>query len=189
MITLEKRDDYMKVFLIGGKAGVGKGSAAQIIKEYYAKQEKETVITQITKYIKMYAMEISNWNGEEENKPRALLQMVGSKIREELGEKFFVRRIVEDLSFYKLNYEVVVIADIRLPFEIEYFREILGDMVYALKITRKKNPTELKESEKSHETEIALDHYHGFDYEFKNNEDLDTFKAKIMKYLERIDSK
>ena len=176
----------MKVFLIAGKAETGKNVVAEIIKEYYQNKGEESVITGITKYIKMYAGEISNWKGDEENKPRELLQMIGTRVREELGEKFFVRRIVEDLSFYKLNYENVIISDVRLPFEIEYFREVLGDMAIALRIKRVNHEDSLKEEERLHETETALDSFNRFDYEIIND-NIVELKKDIIKILEGID--
>ena len=176
----------MRVFLIAGKGNSGKNTTAEIIKDYYAKKNIETVITSISKYIKMYATEISNWDGIDEDKPRALLQMIGSKVREEMGDKFFVRRLVEDLSFYKLNYENIVVSDVRLPFEIEYFQEVLGDMVYTIRVTRDDYVSNLKEEEKNHETEVALDTYNRFDYEITNS-DLVSLKKEVEKVLERID--
>ena len=178
----------MRIFLIAGKGSTGKHTIANIIKDYYAKKGEETVITEVSKHIKMFAKEISNWTGNEAHKPRELLQMIGSKVREELGEKFFVKRIVEDLGFYKLNYKNVIVADIRLPFEIEYLREVLGDLdIYAIGVTRTNKIDTLTEEEKMHETETALDNYVRFDYEIENN-DYVRLKHDVISILEGIDS-
>ena len=67
----------MKVFLITGKAGCGKNEVANIIKRKLDK----TVITGLSKYIKLFALELTNWDGNDNNKPREFLQTMGDKLR------------------------------------------------------------------------------------------------------------
>ena len=174
----------MKLFLIAGKGHTGKNTIANFIKDYYDEIGEKTVIVSLAKYIKMYAMEISNWNGCEENKPRELLQKLGMSVRQELGEDIFLRRVVEDISFYKVNYDNIVMPDLRLPLEIEYLREIYSD-TYAIRVNRAIE-SNLSEEEKNHITEIALDNYNRFDYEILNN-DIDVLREEIKKLLEGID--
>ena len=43
----------MRVYVIGGKAGCGKNTTANYIKEYYENMNKKVVITEISKYLKI----------------------------------------------------------------------------------------------------------------------------------------
>ena len=59
----------MRIFLIAGKAGSGKNEVAKLIKEYYIYKLEECAITSYSKYIKNFALELTNWDGTESNKP------------------------------------------------------------------------------------------------------------------------
>ena len=86
----------MKIYLVAGKSGSGKGEVAKIIKEYYLSLGKKPIITEFSKYLKMYAREIIEWNGSEP-KPRKFLQDLGVTIRENMDMPlFFVNRMIED---------------------------------------------------------------------------------------------
>ena len=62
----------MKIYLVAGKSGSGKGEVAKIINEYYLSLNQKPIITSFSKYIKMYAKEIIGWDGNEP-KPRKFL--------------------------------------------------------------------------------------------------------------------
>ena len=67
----------MNLFLISGKAGSGKNEVALIIKESLDK----TIITSFSKYIKLFALELTDWDGRDFDKPRQFLQEMGDKLR------------------------------------------------------------------------------------------------------------
>ena len=56
----------MKIFLVAGKAGCGKNEVADIIKNNLG----NTVITSFSKYIKLFTLELTNWDGSDITKPR-----------------------------------------------------------------------------------------------------------------------
>ena len=62
------------IYLIGGKAKHGKDTFSSFLKEVYEANGKEVIVTQLSKYIKYYAREMTGWNLTEEDKPRELLQ-------------------------------------------------------------------------------------------------------------------
>ena len=108
----------MKIFLIAGKAGSGKSEVADIIKNYYEEENKKVVVTEYSKYLKLYAKEILAWNGEEP-KPRSFLQDLGVTIRENMDDPLFlIRRMIEDIRIYDLYSDIVIISDVRLKKEI-----------------------------------------------------------------------
>ncbi|MDE5888654.1 MAG: hypothetical protein K2H20_01395 [Bacilli bacterium] len=168
----------MKVFLVAGKAGSGKNEVANIIKKYLP----DTVITSLSKYIKLFALELTDWDGRDFNKPRAFLQNMGDILRE-IDEDFLVRRMKEDFFVYnKLAIENVVI-DLRLRHEIEYFKQIEDLEVITIYVSSSSNVRDLSDEEKNHHTEVDLDNYEGFDYVIDNKFD-DTLEKDVIKILE-----
>ena len=170
----------MKIFLISGKAGSGKNEVASIIKE----QLGSTVITAFSKYIKLYALEFTDWDGRDITKPRAFLQGMGDKLRS-IDENFLLDRLLQDFKVYKSDFENVIISDVRLPHEIEYIKEKCKEDVYSIRVNSIKNKRNLNESEKEHHTELDLDNYEKFDFIIENNFD-ESLKEDVKKVLEEI---
>ena len=170
----------MKVFLISGKAGSGKNEVASIIKE----QLGSTVITSFSKYIKLYALEFTDWDGRDITKPRTFLQGMGDRLRS-IDENFLIDRILQDLKVYNGDFENVIVSDVRLPHEIEYIKENCNEEVYAIRVNSTKNKRNLNVEEKTHHTEIDLDNYDKFDFIIENNFD-DTLTENVKKVLEEI---
>ena len=56
------------IYLICGKAKHGKDTFSAYLKEVYESNSKKVVITQLSKYIKYYAREVTGWNLTEEDK-------------------------------------------------------------------------------------------------------------------------
>lgn len=176
----------MKVYVIAGKAGCGKNTTANYIKEYYETLGKSVAITEISKYLKLFAYEIKNWDGKRETKPRTFLQEVGSAIRHELyNEDFLINRLLEDLKVYEKFVDVVIIADVRFPREVELIKEKCG--ATSIRVINEFNDYELSGSEKLHETETALESYDKFDYVLHNKtfEDLKNDVENIVKEVEK----
>lgn len=175
----------MKVYIIGGKAGSGKNTSANYMKEYYESIGKKALVTEISKYLKSYAYEIVNWDGNYETKPRAFLQEIGSLIRHDLfNEDFFINRLLEDIKVYEKYVDVVIIADARFPREITALKESYNAV--SIEIINKFSDYALKGSEEKHETETALDLFNGFDYivENKTFEMLKKYMIKIVNEVE-----
>ena len=95
----------MKIILISGKAGSGKSSLANILKEKLDK----CVVTNYSKYIKLFAIEMLNWDGSDENKPRSFLQEMGDTLRS-INKNFLTDRMLQDISVYSKYYDYVVIS-------------------------------------------------------------------------------
>ena len=107
----------MKVILISGHAGSGKNEVANILKKYL----KNTVITNFSKYIKLFALEFSDWDGRDITKPRTFLQNMGDKLRA-IDENFLTNRMFEDFKVYESNFDYVIVSDVRLVHELEYIK-------------------------------------------------------------------
>lgn len=169
----------MQIFLIAGKSGSGKDEIAKIIKSYYEKNNKKVVVTGFSKYIKLFAMEILDWDGKNP-KPRKFLQDFGVEARK-YNERIFINRMLEDIKLYQNYCDALIIADVRLIKEIEILKREVSDL-YTIHVIADKSKNKLTAEEKSHITETELDDYQNFDYTIKNNFD-ETLKEDVYKIL------
>ena len=181
--------ENLTIYLISGKARHGKTTTALMIKKYLEKKGIKSVVTSYGKYIKMYTKEITDWDGNEENKPRDILQQLGTEIiREKLGKnEYFVRRLDEDMDIYNEFVSAVMIDDVRLPIEIDYFKEKYPSRVKTIHIERKNFENDLSIEQKNHATEVGLDNYFKYDYTILNDGTLDDLNDKVEKLIEGID--
>lgn len=153
----------MKVILISGKAGSGKDEVAKLLKMYLG----NTVITKLAKYIKLFAIEMTDWDGKEDDKPRTFLQEMGDNLRL-LDKNFLTKRMIEDFKLYEKFYDYVIISDVRLVNEIEYIKANYLNVV-TIRVNAKESTRKLTEKEKEHITETELDNYNNFDYVIEND--------------------
>lgn len=168
----------MRVFLIAGKAGCGKNEVAKLIKS----KLDNTVITGLSKYIKLFALELTNWDGNDNNKPREFLQTMGDKLRA-CRKDYLTKRLYEDIEIYKNEgISNIVISDVRLIDEIEYFKSKEDLDVITIRINCDNGKRCLTNEEKCHITETELDNYSKFDYIIDNkfNEELEIQINKIL---------
>lgn len=110
------------VILVSGKAGSGKDTVAQMLKE---KLEDFPAMT-VFKYgfanpIKFIAKSFFGWNGEKDDRGRKLLQQLGSVGREydsHIWVKHFLQQLDKHADMFPFNFAVV--SDWRFPNEYNY---------------------------------------------------------------------
>ena len=173
----------MRIFLIAGRAGSGKNEVAKLIKEYYIYKLEECAITSYSKYIKNFALELTNWDGTESNKPRDFMQRLGDDMRKN-DPNFLVSNMIKDITIYQKYVENVVISDVRMPNEIEEIKNSF-DNVYAFYIVNQFGSSKLTIEQQSHITEVALEDYPDFDYIIAND-DLSKLKEKVFAILDKV---
>ena len=156
------------IYLVSGKARSGKDTFANYLKKDLEDEGKKVCIIHIANSLKDMCFHYFDWDGKEEDKPRELLQTLGTDIiRVKLGkEKFFINRCLEDIEILNNFYDTFIIPDVRLPLEIEYIKEAYPDSI-VIHIERD-IPNNLNDNEKKHITETALDNYNDFDIKIKN---------------------
>ena len=180
---MEFKKHNSKIIILTGKAQSGKNISANIIKEYYEKKNKKTVILAYAKYLKDYAKEIINWDGKEETKPRELLQQLGVElIKNQIDENMLINRIKEDIKVYQYFFDIIIISDARFETEIEEIKK--ENKVTVIKIEGKQNNLTLEQQ--NHITETALDNYNKYDYIIENTKTLEELKNHIEKIMEEI---
>ena len=157
-----------KLFLISGKARSGKDEVARIISNYYT--DLDVITLSFGHYVKQYAKGISNWDGSEETKPRTLLQNIGIElIRDNIDDKLFIRRMIEDIEVYSYFYDVIVVNDVRLKSELYDLKDKYPNSI-SVRVNRLNFDNKLNNEEKNHATEIELDNA-AFDYVINNTGD------------------
>lgn len=169
----------MKIYLISGKARHGKDTTANYMKDYYEKMGYKPCIMHIGNYIKHFAKDYFEWDGKEETKPRELLQKLGTDIiRQKMNKPyFFTTRLLEDIEVLQNFYDIFLIADVRLPLEIEEVKKIYSN-AKVIHIVRRNFETELTSEQQKHITETGLDNYNNYDYNLENTS-LDELRKQV----------
>ena len=176
----------MKIIFIGGKANSGKDTAAEFIDEYYRSRGLDVVNIQISYYIKMYAKEIAKWDGDNETKPRQLLQDLGTElIRKQIDEYFFIKRIIQDIDIYSRYFDIITISDGRLPEEFAAVKLSYPETV-TVHVTRPGYSSKLSKDQKAHVTESLVDEI-DYDLELVNDGTLDEFQNKCIELVREIE--
>ncbi len=166
----------MNVYLIAGKAGSGKNYVANLLKE----QLPDSVITGLSKYIKLFALELGEWDGNDDNKPRKFLQTTGDKLRA-VDENILTKRMLDDIIVYEsLGIKNVIISDVRLLNEINYLKNSDYNII-VIKVSSKKSNRKLTIEEQNHLTEKELEDYKDYDYLIENNERINEQIEEILK--------
>ena len=173
----------MKIIMISGKARSGKDTLADFLFKEFEEKEKPCRV-QISQYIKYYAQKYFGWDGEEESKPRDLLNYLGTEIiRNKINPDFHINRLIEDIEVLSYFYDVFIISDVRFPEEIKKVKEKY-DNVITIRINRDSN--ELNSNQKSNITETALDEYEDYDYFIDNNKTLEALKEKALSIFKEV---
>lgn len=175
-MEFKKRD--IKIIILSGKARSGKDTIANKMIDILNNYNKKSIKLAYASYLKMYAKNILNWDGNEEDKPREFLQQLGVElIKNNINPKMLINRIIEDIEVYSYFYDVIIISDARFKEEIEDIKiryntkviHILGDN------------NDLTEEQKNHSTEVSLDDYNNYDFEIdKYEENLDNIVRKCL---------
>lgn len=175
----------MKVYLLCGKARCGKGTASTFIKEELEKNNHKVCEIQIMRAVKGYARDYFGWNGNEETKPRKLLQEMGyDLIRKKLNlEDFHINRLCEDITILSNYFDTFIVNDIRFPNEIDKIKDRL-DNVVSIGIIKENYISPLDNIEEAHITEHALDDYNNYDYKVINK-DINSLKVEIDSILRK----
>lgn len=169
----------VKIYILSGKARSGKDSVANKLINIYENNNKKAIKLAYASYLKIYAKNILNWNGDDNNKPREFLQQIGVElIKNNINPKMLINRLLEDIEVYSYFYDIIIISDARFREEIEEVKAKYNDVTV---IHIKGNNNDLTEEQKNHITETSLDDYSNYDYEIESNEDVTTSLEKIVK--------
>lgn len=172
----------MKTILISGKAGHGKDTVAQIMKEELERQGEKVLIIKFGDPVKWFAREYYNWNGEKDEKGRSLLQYIGTEMMRTYN-KYYWGVIVSEFVAANEDFTVALIPDWRFISE-EYCIHDDVENYYTLRVERPGfiNPSMTNE-QLNHVSETELDNY-SFDYTIWNDGTIDDLREKVKKSLD-----
>lgn len=171
--SLKEKRPRVLLYLIGGKARHGKDSLADMMQKEFEARGMKVARNQISKTIKNYVKDYFDWDGSEENKPRKLLQELGTDIiRVKLNKpELFINRVIEDTLVLEEFFDVLIISDIRFSDEFIKISKAYPNAKKIL-IERPNYQSVLDAKEQKHATETGLDDYHDYDYIVNNDQDL-----------------
>ncbi len=166
-----------KIYMIAGIARSGKDTVSNYIKKIYEKEGIKAVVLQISEPLKYYAKKILGWNGTDNTKPREFLQNTGDIVRKQ-NPCFLIERLISDIKVLFNYVDVIIVSDVRLPFEFEEVNKIFEGTVNIL-VTRSNFCNDLTNEEKKHITENALNDFHNYHYIIENDSSLKDLEKKV----------
>lgn len=176
------------IYLMCGKAKHGKDTFSAFLKKAYEDNGKKIIVTQLSKYIKYYAREMTGWDLSEETKPREFLQQLGTNvIRQKLKkDDLFIKRMIDDIEIFSYFYDAIIISDVRLKKEINDLKKAYPQLI-TIHINRPDFDNGLTEEQKNHPTEIDLDDFNDFDIEICNTT-LEKLKDNALNIYNKYES-
>ena len=176
----------MKIILISGKAGSGKDTVAEILKEHLISDgisESKILVTHFADLLKYIATKFFGWNGVKDDAGRTLLQHLGTNVVREKNPNYWTDFIKSILKLFENEWEYVFIPDTRFPNEVSEIVSNFED-VKVVRVNRPRNNI-LSETQQEHPSETALDDFK-FDVVLENSfETLD----ELSQYLREMECK
>lgn len=163
-----------KIYILSGKAESGKNEVANIL----SKHLENSIQISYAHYLKQYVKKITGWDGNNETKPRELLQSLGIDLVQKIDPNFLINRVIEDILVYSYFYDNIIITDARLVNEVKMIKEKFENTV-SIRINRPNHQNHLTEKQQKHITETNLDSYE-FDYTIINEDDLENKVLEVI---------
>lgn len=156
-----------KIIVISGKAGNGKDTVAEKLKELLTYKRKKVAITHYAKHMKDMLYEFYGWNGVKDEWARNKLQWMGTeKIRVDMNmPDFHVKRTCENIDIVQEDFDYFIVADCRFENEIDFVKKYFGkDNVVSIRVNRLNYESLLTKEAQQHISETALDNHTDWDY-------------------------
>ena len=178
----------MKVIMITGKAGSGKGAVADIIQNQLEKDGYTVLNIAFGDYVKTLLKEHFDWDGVKDTKGRAMLQWLGTEVMRAKFPTYWADIVSKFILGINDKFMFCLIPDWRFINEY-YIITDYNDDVITLRVVRKNedgtpydNPN-LTEEQKNHISETELDHFY-CNYEIVNDGDLNKLEDNVIALME-----
>jgi dephospho-CoA kinase len=178
--------------LISGKAGSGKDTVAQFMKEELEKHGKKVLIIKYGDAVKWVLRDYFNWDGQKDIVGRTLLQRIGTDVVRAKHPNYWTAIVVGLLQCFEPynDFDIALVPDARFPNEVDIALQELQNCV-SVRVERRNEDgsewinTALTEEQRQHPSETSLDHY-AFDYVIHNDEGLDTLRESAETVLQDL---
>lgn len=148
----------MNIIPISGRAGSGKDTTAETIKEILHGAGRTVLIIHYADLLKFTLTEFLNWDGKKDRAGRELLQTVGTDIVRAQNPDYWVDYIVFMLKNVPVTADYVLIPDARFPNEISRLKDEFENVKHLRVIGREAE--DVPDAEwKHHSSETSLDSY------------------------------
>lgn len=172
-----------KIILISGKAGSGKDSTANILKQKLESKNNKVLITHMADLLKYIVKTYFNWNGEKDEIGRYMFQYIGTDVIRKQNPNYWVDFIIGILTMFENEWDYVLIPDVRFINELERFA---GFDTVNLRINRLNFISHLTEKQQNHISETELDDYE-FDYIINSESGLDKLEIEVDRFIEWLE--
>ena len=174
----------MFVIGISGKAEAGKSTFAGFLKEALERKHYRVLLINYGDYVKFIAEKYYNWNGEKDERGRALLQHIGTEQgRLEVYENIWTDMVIRTVQIAERDYDIAIVADCRFPNEFDRWREF-GYDIMKVRVERPDHQNRLTEEQRQHASETSLDNYPGM-IQVINNGDLNDFDVLAQAFADK----
>lgn len=146
----------MKIIVISGKAGAGKDTLGEIIRDKLEALDKTVLITHYADLVKYMCKQFFGWDGVKDEYGRGLMQYVGTDVVRKQNPDYWVDFLIGVFSMFDREWDYAIIPDCRFPNEIDRLRKH-GFEVTHIRIVRPGFENILTDEQRSHSSETAMD--------------------------------
>lgn len=171
----------MKILAISGHAQNGKDTVAGLIKNSLKADGNRVLVAHYADLLKYMCRTFFDWDGNKDEKGRHILQYVGTDIIRKQAPDFWVDFISSVLTYFKENWDYVLIPDTRFPNEIGKLISNGFDVVH-IRVVRPNFESPLTKEQQSHPSETALDNVNP-DFYIYNEGSVGELKVKINEWI------
>lgn len=152
---------------ISGKAGAGKDTTGNMMKEYLELKGYSILITHYAGLLKYICVDYLGWNGIKNGEGRELLQYIGTDCIRKQDPDYWVDFIANLIRMLPKMWDFVIIPDMRFENELTRLSDA-GFPSTHVHVERNNFDSSLSEEQKLHSSETALDGVVA-DYTIPNN--------------------
>ena len=171
----------MQIVMISGKAQHGKDTTAGFMKDALEADGHSVLIAHYGDLVKYVCKMYFDWNGKKDEYGRSLLQHVGTDVVRKQSENYWVKFVGDMLTFFKDEWDYVLIPDCRFPNEVNYLNGI-GCQTAHVRVVRDGFISPLTEEQQNHPSETALDNVHADTY-ILNDGTLSDLKEMVIQWV------
>lgn len=171
----------MKVCCISAKAGHGKDTAAEILKNYLETRGKRVLIIHFADLLKYICKQFFGWDGNKDERGRTLLQYIGTDVVGAKNPAYWAEFVTNFLKMFEDEWDYVLIPDCRYPVEVATVESVFETTV--LRVERPNFDNGLTDVQKNHPSEVDMDYY-PFDLILYNDKGIDEFANKIYSFAD-----